>query len=171
MHALVLSALLIAWQGGGSMTPTGKGVYPLEVNHDIPFAERLKATGANFPDPGITAEHFGTAKASGKETMNVVMVPIDSTMSSTKAVRTYMWKHKLRAATAEELLAFTMRYGDFAKEFPLVALGSVWTPVDDGISRVLIAEPHLGGLKVDIEYLESDDWTLNCRFLAVPLKK
>lgn len=163
MCALVLLALLADVQGG-STAPAGKGIYPIVIHRDQSFNDRVNAVKFEYVDPSVTAERFGQS-GTGTETVDVVMVNFDYWAPLTKEVLPALKKRGLRPATADELIAFVTRYPNFPREFPIVALGSVWRPADN-VGRVLIVEPHMGSIALDIEYLNGE-WDSRARFLAV----
>ncbi|KKR48343.1 MAG: hypothetical protein UT86_C0007G0022, partial [Candidatus Magasanikbacteria bacterium GW2011_GWC2_40_17] len=84
---------------------------------------------------------------------------------STDEVLAEMDRHGLRPALYEELLAFGAKYPDEQRQFPIIALGSVWRGFG---GRLRVAYLSRGGSERSLSlYWFGGDWNGFCRFLAV----
>ena len=85
--------------------------------------------------------------------------------ASTDEVLAEMDRHGLRPALYEELLAFGAKYPDEQRQFPIIALGSVWRDFNGDLCVAYLnrndSERGLG-----LDWI-SDRWGGGCRFLAV----
>ena len=85
--------------------------------------------------------------------------------ASTDEVLAEMDRHGLRPALYEELLAFGAKYPDEQRQFPIIALGSVWRGFG---GRLRVAYLSRGGSERSLSlYWFGGDWNGFCRFLAV----
>ncbi|MBI4098457.1 MAG: hypothetical protein HY437_00295 [Candidatus Magasanikbacteria bacterium] len=85
--------------------------------------------------------------------------------ASTDAVLAELDRRNLRPAALPELLALGAKNPNLQKEFPLVALGSVWR-YWYGSRDVACLDYWLGGRYLDLCW-GGDAWFEGCRFLAV----
>ena len=101
---------------------------------------------------------------SGEMNVEAVLVHLGRNASD-KEVLAEMERESLRPATMVELLAFGAQYPETQREFPVVALGSVWTgPQGDRDVGYLWGNP--GSRQLGL-YWRGDDWFADYRFLAV----
>jgi len=91
-------------------------------------------------------------------------VHFDRSISSDDAIAE-LDKMGLRPAEAGELLAFRAKYPDVQREFPIVALGSVWRGLY-GNRHVLVLRCRGGKRRANL-YWFGDDWNDGCRFATV----
>lgn len=138
--------------------------YPVTVSYDLSLAEMIDAGGYDWSNPNIIAESFPVGGA-GEQERELVLVNLGRHASSTEEVLAEIDRQGLRPAVIEELLAFGAAYPDKQREFPIVALGSVWlNPYGD--SR------HVSGLWGRSEKRELDlhayegHWFENYHFAA-----
>ena len=101
-----------------------EGVYPITVDYSKPIEEMVAAGQYDWSNSDITLAHFPTKRV-GKAETKVELLHFDRSISSEEALKE-MDKMGYRPAEAHELLAFGAKYPDVQREFPLVALGSVW---------------------------------------------
>jgi hypothetical protein len=137
--------------------------YLVVVDYGKTLAEMARAGEYNYANENITADNF-PVKGSGQVPLEIVLVHYAKDMES-EDVLADLDKMGLRAARIEELLAFGATHKDVQRQFPIIALGSVWTrPL--GNRDV----PYLGhwfderGLDLDIF---GNRWNDHCRFAAV----
>jgi len=137
--------------------------YPVTVNYSQTLEEMIAAGRYDWKHSDITAKHF-PIEGSGTKNVDILLVHYNKN-TSTDAVRADLDKRGLRPAKIEELLAFGAKYPEKQREFPIIALGSVWR--DFGGSR---CGPYLGrfgsGRHLGLHWLGAD-WVDICRFAAV----
>ncbi len=137
--------------------------YLVTVNYDLSVKDAIVAGHYDWKNDDITGKNF-PSKRTGTADLEIALVKFDDAMSSEDVLRE-LDKQGLRAAELPELLAFAEKYSDVQREFPVVALGSVWQ--DSGGGR-------------DVPYLVRDadrrllflnwfvnDWVSDYRFAAV----
>jgi len=111
----------------------------------------------------IIADHF-PVKGEGKKETEVVLFHFGKTTTSGQVI-SEMEKAGCRPAQIEELLALGASQPDLQKQFPIVALGSVWRD-SDGHRDVPYL--HWGGVGRDLLLRWfGRGWTEDYRFLAV----
>lgn len=114
----------------------------------------------DWVNKNITQEHFQVL-SQGKLEKEVVLFHYEKSMTSKEAI-SRMDKEGFQPAVIEDLLALGEAHPDLQKQFPILALGSVWRCNRD--------VPYLGwdGLR---RYLNLDwsgrQWSVYCRFVAV----
>lgn len=83
-----------------------------------------------------------------------------------KEIRTALVKEQLIAVTVYGLLAFGEKYLNVQREFPVIALGSVWFGPGGG-RHVAVLEGDAGGRHLDLGWDDPDDqWSPRCRVLV-----
>lgn len=143
----------------------GNVAYTVTVNYDRTVEEMLEAGQYDWSNDNITADNFPLPNGkAGAEIIEVELIHFDRYISSEDAIAE-MAKRGLRPATLAELLALGEQYPDLQREFPIVALGTVWRGRGGG--RYV---PYLYGggqyRSLDLHWFE-DDWDDDCRFAAV----
>ena len=137
-------------------------LYSITVNYSLSLEEMVAAGRYDWKNNDITAKHF-SVKGEGVVDVDIELVHFDRVMDSSDEVIREL-NVGLRPAKIEELLAFGAKYPDVQRQFPIVALGSVWQHLDDR------HVPFLWGYS-DERYLYldwfGDRWRGNFRFLAV----
>ncbi|HUC01582.1 MAG TPA: hypothetical protein VMA75_01625 [Candidatus Paceibacterota bacterium] len=137
--------------------------YLVTVNYDLSVKDAIAAGRYDWKNDDITAKNF-PSKRKGTADLEIILVKFDDAMSSEGILRE-LDKQGLRAAELPELLAFGEKYPDVQREFPVVALGSVWrgSVGNRGV-------PYLRGY-AGKRYLLLDwfglGWGSLCRFAAV----
>jgi hypothetical protein len=94
------------------------------VDYTRSLAEMIKAGAYDFVNPDITSERF-PIKGIGKVKLNPELIHYGKFMSSDDIIKD-MNQRGFRPATLPELLAYGEKYPDKQREFPIIALGSVW---------------------------------------------
>ena len=142
--------------------PAGN-LYPLTVDYSRTVADGIRAGRYDYVNSDITARHFPTTRT-GTHEEKVELMHLDRDISTEDALRE-MDAHGYRPADLHELLAFGEKYPEIQREFPVVALGSVWR--SRAGSRYV---PSLDGDGTERDLgLEWDarDWDAGCRFAVV----
>lgn len=114
-----------------ALLPTVQSIgptYPVTVNYDLSLAEMIAAGKYDWKNDDITAKHF---PMKGEDTKEVVteLVHFNQYMESGDVLRD-LDKRSLRPATIEDLLSFGAKYSELQRQFPIVALGSIWQHLD-----------------------------------------
>lgn len=137
--------------------------FPVTVNYDLSLTEMIAAGKYNWTNDDITAEHFPVS-GSGQVEVNVELVHFNRVIESENALKE-LDKAGFRPATLAELLTFGAKYPDKQREFPIIALGSVWRSrlgrrdVPVLWSRSYERDLHLAWF--------GHEWDEDCRFAAV----
>jgi hypothetical protein len=103
--------------------------YPAKASHKS-LQEAIAAGKYDYASDYITAEHF---KLEGEIVVaaELVIYPPDRDIESDDVVKE-LDQMGLRPATLQELCAFGEKYPDIQREFPIVALGSVYVDAYGG---------------------------------------
>ncbi len=137
--------------------------YLIAVNYSLSMKEAIAAGNYDWKNDKITAKNFPT-KRIGKTNLEIIFVKFDEVMISEDVLRELNEKG-LRAAELPELLAFGAKYPDAAREFPMVALGSVSKESTD-IRHVPYLSKDAGGNGIGLLPFGSR-WRPACRFATV----
>jgi len=103
--------------------PTGT-VYLLSVNYRRSVEDAVKAGRYDWTKSDITSRNFPT-KRKGTAEVAVELVHFNRSISTDEAL-SELDRMGYRPAELHELLAFGEKYPEVQREFPVVALGSVW---------------------------------------------
>jgi len=137
--------------------------FPVVVNYDQSVEVAVKAGKYGWSNSDITTKHFPSQRK-GTAEIEIILVHFNRAIESDEAVRE-LDKQGLRPAELPELLAFGAKYPDVQREFPVIALGSVWQ--DPAGNR------HCASLRGDSgkRYLHlfwfDFRWIGRCRFAAL----
>ena len=123
--------------------------YPVQSKHKS-LQDAIAAGKYDYANDYITAEHFKLKGEIVVDTKLVLYHP-DRDIDSDNVVKE-LDQMGLRPATLQELCAFGEKYPDIQREFPIVALGSVFV-YSDGVRDV----PYLDGWRAR-RALDLDDW-------------
>ena len=140
-----------------------KDTFTLLVNYDRRVEAGVRAGHYDWSNSDITDKNFPTTQQGTKE-ISAQLIHFNKTMF-TDQVLTELDKQNLRPANLQELLVLGEKHPDLQREFPIVALGSVWQrlsgyrdcPYLDGSG----SERYLSLLWIDV------GWSEVCRFAAV----
>lgn len=136
--------------------------YPVTVNYDLSLAGMIKAGWYDWVNSDITEKYFSMNSTGTKEVVTR-LVHFNQYLSSDDVLRE-LDKRGLRPATIAELLAFGAKYPELQRQFPIVALGSIWQHL--GLRFV----PYLYGRgserRLSLDWFEYG-WYDGYRFLAV----
>ena len=126
-----------------ALAPNGKPVafvdYPISINYGLSLEEMITVGRYDWKNNDITEKRF-PVKGEGVVDVDIQLVHFDRVMDSSDEVIRELDKMGLRPAKIEELLAFGVKFPDIQRQFPIVALGSVWRIAGGG--RYV---PYLGG--------------------------
>lgn len=138
--------------------------FTIRVDYNSSLAEMILTGHYDWTDDDITSEHFPIlGSGSVKTKLRLVHLNRDAT---TEEVEAYLDSLGMKPPKIEHLLAFGEKFPELQREFPIVALGSVWVDRDGyrdvpclwlGSERCLSL--GWGG--------PVSRWRGNCRFLAV----
>lgn len=151
------AALLPATQ---SVHPT----YPVSINYGLSLEEMIAAGRYDWKNDDITAKHF-PERGEGVSDIEIQLVHFNRVMGSSDEVIREFDKMGLRPASIEELLAFGAKYPDVQRQFPIVALKSLW--------RRLRGHRYVPYLDRNVHerclylYVFEGGWYENYRFAAV----
>ena len=137
--------------------------YTVTINYSKSLKEMIKVGEYDYHHSDITAENF-PIEGEGTVEVNLQLIHLNEVLS-TKEVLAELDKQGMRPATLAELLALGWMFKELQREFPIVALGSVWRN-RNGHRDV----PYLisRGSDRDLNLRWDDDaWGGHCRFLAV----
>jgi len=160
-----------------------QAIYKVIVDYSLSLSEMIKLGKYELVNDDII-KHF-TIQGSGKQATDLVLVTVMEVLDwlisqgqatkeqmaekwvTTKQVIAYLASHGLLAALIEHLLAFGATYPELQRQFPIIALGSVWFHArgnryypslgSDGDRRELSLRWHGDGRR----------WGEACRFLAL----
>lgn len=114
--------------------------YFVYVNYDLPLEVVIRRGKYDYVDHNITAGNFPSDK-SGQKRFTIYLVNFDRSISS-KNVLVELDRQELCPITLRELLALSLNYPHGLGEYPVAALGSIWTSTFDSYSRKYV--PCLG---------------------------
>ena len=137
--------------------------YPVSVNYDTTVEEMVRLGHYDWSNSDVTSKHFPT-KRTGTADLVIELVHVNRDIS-TKDAQKELDRMGFRPAELHELLAFGAKYPEVQREFPILALGSVWQDLDDDRRYACL---HGVGSERGL-YLRwfGGDWDDVCRFAAV----
>lgn len=106
------------------------GGFPITVNFNLPLAEMISAGHYDRVNDDITAEHF-PIRGGGTAELEAQLVHLNRLMESEDVLKE-LDKNDLWPGTIPELLAFGAKYPELQRQFPIIAMGSVWQDPDAG---------------------------------------
>lgn len=148
-----------------ALAPDGKlgNTYPLTINYERSVKDAVKFGRYDWANGNINTRNFQT-KRTGKANIVVELIHFNKNISTDQAL-SELDRMEYLPAKLYELLAFGKKYPDIQREFPVVALGSVWQ--DRRGNRYV---PCLDGLSLG-RHLSLDlvgyDWRSFYRFAAI----
>lgn len=137
--------------------------HPVTVDYGMTLEQMIAAGRYDSQNGDITAEHF-PLQGTGKVEVELHLVHLNKVVS-TEEVLAELDRRNLRPAKIEEILALGAKYPNLQKEFPVVALGSVWQR-SHGDRYVACLGRWLGERCLDLGWFGSD-WDGHFRFAAV----
>jgi hypothetical protein len=138
----------------------------LTVDYSCTVQEMINAGNYGWINNDITAKHFPlSTELNGKKVpVSTKLFHFNHTISS-KDATSEMDKAGYRPATLAELLALGEAHPELQKEFPIVALGSIWHDAD-GNRDVPVLSFDGSRRKLFLNWFVND-WYVNFRFLGV----
>lgn len=147
----------------GALAVQSSNIYPVSVDYEMSVEELVRRGRYDWSDSDITSKHFPTQRA-GKAEVAIELIHFDRDIDSDEALRK-LDRMGFRPAELHELLAFGARYPDVQREFPIIALGSVWRgPLGFRHVPCLYGDGSERGLNLGWFGL---GWGGHCRFAAV----
>ena len=138
-------------------------LFTVTVDYSKTIEDMVKSGRYDWFNDNITSKNFPTKRA-GKTEIIVELVHFNRNIGTDEALKK-LDRMGYRPVELHELLAFGEKYPEIQREFPIVALGSVWR--DSCGYRAL---PWLGGRgsrrHLDLSW-RAHDWSELCRFAAV----
>lgn len=141
----------------------GTTTYPIEVNYWVSIEDAVKLCRCDWSKSDITSEHFPTTRA-GEIDILIELVHFNRNIWTENALRK-LDQMGFRPAELHELLALGAKYPDLQREFPIVALGSVWQ--GPGGSRYCAYLDRYGSERALYLLWLDYGWGDFCRFAAV----
>jgi hypothetical protein len=127
------------------------------------LVEMIQAGSYGYVDSNINDKNF-KVEGQGQQEVEVVLFHFKRAISTDDALQE-MEKAGYRPARIEELLALGAAYPELQRQFPIVALGSLWQD-PRGDRRVAYLNQDGAGRSLDLPWFESD-WRECYRFVAV----
>ena len=143
---------------------TSAGPYLLTVDYGTPLAELVGAGHYDYVSADITEEYFRVGW--GERDIESFVVHLHHPASTNNIVNE-LERHDLRPATLPELLAFGAQHPDPQREFPVLALGSIWDDPRSGYRRAARILEHPGDRRLDLTWDHGAAWNQIYHFLAV----
>jgi len=142
---------------------TVKNIFRVIIDYGKSLSEMVASGKYNWVNPDINAKNF-SVEGTGKVEANIELIHFNRTMESDEVLRE-LDRMGYRPANLPELLAFGASYPEKQREFPIVALGSIWRRLG-GRRNVAFLYSCAGGRKLDLGWCENG-WGDRCRFAAV----
>ncbi len=139
--------------------------FDLSVDYSRTVQEMINVGNYDWTNRDITEKHFPLpVELNGKQAVSTKLFHFDRSISNKDAI-SEMDKAGYCPATLAELFALGEAHPELQKEFPIVALGSVWRPAgDDRYVPVLLFDGNERRLFLS---WFGGDWGDVCRFLGV----
>lgn len=96
----------------------------IAIDYGKSVEELVRAGRYDYANSDVTAKNF-PPQGKGTAQLDAVLVHLNRYVES-EEVLAELEKVGLRAGTLQELLAFGVQYPNVQREYPIVALGSVW---------------------------------------------
>jgi hypothetical protein len=146
-----------------SESGTPSNLYTIAVDYGMKVEDAVKLGKYDWVNDDVTQKNFPT-KGKGKTELTLELVHFDRNISSEEALKE-LDRMGYRPAELMELLAFGEKYPEIQREFPIVALASVWQGPRG--SRSVPCLCRFGsGRGLDLIWI-GDDWSGFWRFAAV----
>lgn len=147
----------------GRFESVATNVFRVMINYDLSVEDAVKAGKYDWKDNNILSKNF-PSKREGMIEAEIILVHFNCDMDSDDALRE-LNKQGLRPAELPELTAFGAKYPDVQRDFPIIALASVWQS-----PRGFRGVPYLcrdsGARFLSLFWFDSR-WSSRCRFAAL----
>jgi hypothetical protein len=143
--------------------PAQQEVFPVTVNYGLTVEKLVNAGKYDWSNSDINAKNFPSDRKDAAE-VAIELVHFGRSMESDEVLEE-LDKQGLRPATLAELLAFGVKYPEKQREFPIVALGSVWRG-RNGFRSVACLCGYTDARSLSLRWLGSL-WSADFRFAAV----
>lgn len=137
--------------------------YQVSVDYRLTLPTMILAGHYDWTNSDITAEHF-PIKGEGEQSVEITLF-YPNQITTSDQVMAEMDQAGYRPAKLEELLALGATSPDLQREFPIIALGSVWVR-RDGDRGVASLDRDGSGRELYLDWFGSE-WDEHCRFAAV----
>ena len=153
-----------------ALTPDGKPVsdtYIISVDYGENVEDGVEAGHYDWANSNITSEHFPTERK-GTAKVEMKVIRFNRSVSTDEAL-CELDRMGYRPVELHELPAFGEKYPEIQREFPILALGSVWRDRDDNhCVPCLSGDNSRRYLNLFLNlYIEKYYYGENCRFAAV----
>lgn len=135
----------------------------LHVLANLSLSDRIARGKYDWVNDYVTEEHFPTSISADYDA-EYRLFHFDRDISSEVAIQE-MEKEGFRPGTLAELLALGEAQPELQKQFPVIALGSLWRG-SSGSRHVPALDWHGGRRELYLRWF-GRDWDAPCRFLAV----
>ncbi|MDO8443791.1 MAG: hypothetical protein Q7S78_02315 [Candidatus Azambacteria bacterium] len=137
--------------------------YTLTINYTRSIEDGIKAGKYDWTNSDITSSHFPSSEVGTKE-VSVELVHFGKDMTI-EEVLSELDKAGMRPTTLKELLVLGEKYPDLQREFPIIALASVWQN-PRGVRRCAYLVRFGSRRDLDWRWV-GRRWLGLCRFAAV----
>jgi hypothetical protein len=137
--------------------------FKVMIDYSRDLSQMVAAGNYNWANSDITADHF-PVNGVGRQEREVTLFHFNHDISSDDVIKE-MGSAGYRPATIEELLAFGELHPELQRQFPIIAIGSVWVD-SDGYRCVPGLWSDSDGRRLDVNDFDGW-WGHDCRFLAV----
>ncbi len=138
-------------------------IFQVIVDYKMTLADMITTGKYDWVNSDITQEHFPVA-GKGTIELKAELIHFGKPMSTDNVLKE-IDRRGLRQATLPELLAFGAKYPERQREFPVVALGSVWA-LSGGDRFVPYLRERDSSRLLSLDWYD-DVWFGDCRFLCV----
>jgi len=138
-------------------------IFPVTVNYDLTVEEMIEAGKYDWKNPDITSDNFPVTRR-GTSEVEIHLVHFDRVIETEEVLRE-LDKMGLRPAELPELLALGAGSPDLQRQFPIIALGSVFRR-SHGHRHAPVLWGGSGRRYLGLHWL-GDRWNAYDRFAAV----
>lgn len=125
--------------------------YTVMVNYDRSIEDRVKDGKYDWANSDITSSHFPSQETGIKE-VSIEFIHFRRNMK-TDDILGELDKKGLRPATLKELLSLGEQYPDLQREFPIIALGSVWRLLGGIRCYAFLSRCGFSGRRLGLDWL------------------
>jgi len=137
--------------------------YPVTIDHDQTLEQMIAAGRYDWKNGDINAKHFPLT-GTGRVEVTLELIHLNRVINTNDALKE-IDQRGYRPATIAELLALGASQPELQRQFPIIALGSVWRhPLGDRVVAYL--HKSVSKRRLNLCWI-SDVWGEVCRFLVV----